>query len=166
MILQQGANPRSLRVRDGVLHVRDGNKWAPDGENGNKSGTSTTWLYIVLNKLVFNTKCILDYQRRAAFWNAVLTKNYYQIICPTETWLTEHISDSALFPLSHEVHPEDRPSDSGNTKHGGVLFAVTKNIPTNELVSGFQDCIFFIVNLKSPIKKCCLYNAPKISHYP
>ena len=41
-LLQQSATARSLRVRDGVLYLRDGNKSTPDGENGNKSGTSVT----------------------------------------------------------------------------------------------------------------------------
>ena len=41
-LLQQGANPRSRRVRDCVLYIRDGNKWTPDRENGKKSGTGTT----------------------------------------------------------------------------------------------------------------------------
>ena len=42
-LLQRDANPRSLRVSDGVLlYIRDGYKWTPDGENSNKSGTGTT----------------------------------------------------------------------------------------------------------------------------
>ena len=41
-LLQQGANPTSLKVRDGVLYIRDRNKRTPGGENGNKSDTHTT----------------------------------------------------------------------------------------------------------------------------
>ena len=125
-LLQQGANSRSLKVRDGVLYVRDGNKWRSDGENGNKSGTSTTWLSMVLRKLVFNTRSIQDYQRRAAYSNVAQIKNCYSIICVTETRLTEHISDSALFLQSYEAHRKYKPSDSGNIKHAGFLVAITK----------------------------------------
>ena len=120
---------------------------------------------MVLNILVFNTRSILDYQRKAVFSNAVQTKNCYHIICLTETWLTEHISDCALFLLSYEVHQIDRPGDSGNTKHGGVLIAVNKNIPTIEIVSDFQDCIIILLNLSSPKKFCCFCGAPKTSRY-
>ena len=41
-LLQLGANPRSLRVHDAVVYIRDGNIWTPDDENGNKLGTGAT----------------------------------------------------------------------------------------------------------------------------
>ena len=104
---------------------------------------------MVLNFLVFNIRSCLDYQRRAAFSNAVQTKNCYHIICLT--WLSEHISNSALFLPSYEVHRKDRPSDNGNTKNGDVLYAVTKNIITIDLVFDFYDCIIIFHNLNSPI---------------
>ena len=163
VLLQQRANPTSLRIRDGVLNIRDGNKWIPDGETDNKSGTVSTWLSIVLNILVFNTWSILDYQRRAAFSNAVQIENCYHMNYLTETWLTEHKSDPALFLPSYELHRKDRPSDGGNTKHGGVLIPVTKNIPTNEIVTDFQDCSIIFLKTCSPIVIFCLYGAPKTS---
>ena len=41
-LLQEGAIPRSLRVRNGVLYLHDGNKWKIEGKNGNRSGTKPT----------------------------------------------------------------------------------------------------------------------------
>ena len=117
---------------------------------------------MVLNILVFNTRSILDYHRRATVTTAVQTKNCYQIICLTETWLTEHISDSALFLPIYEVHRKDRPSDSGNTKHGGVLIPVTKNIPANEILSDFQDGIRIFLILTNPKIICCLFSVLKL----
>ena len=124
-LLQLGANPRSLRVHDAVVYIRDGNIWTPDDENGNKLGTRATWFSMVLSILVFNTRSILDYHRGIAFSNAVETKNCYHIICFTDTWRTQHITDSGQFLPSSEVHRKNIPVDSGNTVHGGVLVAAT-----------------------------------------
>ena len=120
---------------------------------------------MILNILVFNARSVLDYQRRAAFSNAVRTKECYRIICLTETGLLAHISDSALFLSSYEIYRNDRPSDSGNTKHGGLLIAKTKNKPTNKMLTDIQDFIVIFFYLKSPMNKCCLYSASETSRY-
>ena len=83
-------------------------------------------------------RSILEYQRRTIFSNAVQVKNIYQIICLTETWLTESISDIGQFLTNYAIHRKDRLSDKGLTKHGGVLIAVSKNIPSSQIDSIFQ----------------------------
>ena len=120
---------------------------------------------MTFNLLVFNRRSIFDYQRRTDLSNAVQTKNCYHIISPTETWLTKHIPDSVLLLPSYEVHRKGRPSDSSITKHGSMLVAVIRNVPTNEIVTDFQDCLIILLNLSSPINRCSLYNALKTSRY-
>ena len=95
-----------------------------------------------MNILVYYVRSILEYQRRTTFSDAVQVKNAYQVICLTETWLTESIGDAALFLTYYVIHRNDRPSDKGLTKHGGVLIAVNRNIPSSQINSAFQDCYY------------------------
>ena len=80
-------------------------------------------------------------------------KNADQVICLTETWLTESIGQN------------DRPSDKGLTKHGGVLIAVNFNIPSSQINSVFQDCVIIRISLNKPIMISCIYSAPSNSTY-
>ena len=110
-------------------------------------------------------RSILEYQRRTNFSNAVQMKNIYQIICLTETWLTGSISDIGLFLTNYSIHRKDRLSDKGLTKHGGVLIAVSKNIPSSQIDSIFQDCVIIRISLNKTFLICCLYSAPSNSAY-
>ena len=118
-----------------------------------------------MNILVYNVRSILEYQRRTIFSNAVQVKNAYQVICLTETWLTESIGDAALFLTNYIIHRNDRPSDKGLTKYGGVLIAVNRNIPSSQISSAFQDCVIIRISLNEPIIICCIYSAPSSSIY-
>ena len=55
------------------------------------------------------------------------------ILCLTETWLTDDISNERLFLKEFMIHRNDRKTDNHKTKHGGVLNAV-KNSISNERV--------------------------------
>ena len=118
-----------------------------------------------MNILVYNVRSILEYQRRTTFSNAVQVKNAHQVICLTETWLTESIGDAALFLTNYVIHRNDRPSDKGLTKHGGVLIAVNRNIPSSQINSAFQDCVIIRISLNKPILVCCIYSGPSNSTY-
>ena len=115
--------------------------------------------------LVYNIRSFLEYQRRTTFSNAVQVKNAYQVNCLTETWLTESIGDAALFLTNYIIHQNDRPSDKGLTKHGGVLIAVNSNIPSSQISSAFQDCVIIRISLSKPIIICCICSAPSNSTY-
>ena len=159
---QRSANPRNLRVREGVLFIRYSNKRTPDGE------TVRSQALILPDSLWFSTclsptrEAFLTTREELRFQTLSTTKNCCHIICLIETWLKEHISNTALLLPSYEVHRKDRPSDSGNKKHGGVLIAITKNTATNEVVSDSQDCIFNFLYLSSPSIPGRLYGAEKI----
>ena len=118
-----------------------------------------------MNIFIYNVRSILEYQRRTSFSNAVQVKNSYQVICLTETWLTESIGDAALFLTNYVIHRNDRPSDKGLTKHGGVLIAVNRNIPSSQINSAFQDCVIIRISLNKPILICCIYSAPSNNTY-
>ena len=116
-----------------------------------------------MNILVYNVRSILEYQRRTTFSNAV--KNAYQVICLTETWLTESIGDAEFFVTNYVIHRNDRPSDKCLTKNGGLLIAVNRNIPSSQINSASQDCVIIRISLNKPIFICCIYSAPSNSTY-
>ena len=118
-----------------------------------------------MNIFVYNVRSILEYQRRTSFSIAVQVKNAYQVICLTETWLTESIGDAALFLTNYVIHRNDRPSDKGLTKHGGVLIAVNRNIPSSQINPAFQDSVIIRISLNKPISICYIYSAPSNSTY-
>ena len=117
--------------------------------------------------LTFNLHCFIDLPRRFAFANAIIPYNP-DILCLTETWLTEEVSNKALFLKNYVIHRNDRTSKSGVSKHGGVLVAVKDNIQSEELFvkNTYEDCLISKINTKNDsILIVCIYNAPKDSPY-
>ena len=78
--------------------------------------------------LTFNARSLLDLKRRYSFSNCVKTENDLDILCITETWLTDDVPDESLFLKEYAIHRKDRLTDNHKSKHGGVLIAV-KNLP-------------------------------------
>ena len=120
---------------------------------------------MTMNLLVYNVRSILETKRRTKFPNALQVTNVYDIISLTETWLTEHITDAALFLSKYDINRKDRPSVNGLTKHGGVLIGVSKNIPSCPIECDFPDCVITRLLVKQPIIICCIYSAPSDSSY-
>ena len=114
---------------------------------------------------MYNIRCILETEGRTKFSNILQVTNVYDIISLTETWLTEHISDAALFLLKYDINQKDRLSVNGLTKHGGVLRGVSKNIPSCPIECNFLDCVITRLLVKQPIIICCNYSAPRDSSY-
>ena len=75
------------------------------------------------------------------------------VICLTETWLNDSISDSELLPTANNVFRKDRKS-----RGGGTLIAVKSNLPTRELeIATTLECVAVEINL-SPEKTLLLIN--------
>ena len=118
--------------------------------------------------LSFNVRSLLDHKRRAALANCLLPLDY-DILCLTETWLNENVSSFSIFLNNFEIYRRDRTStqSTGSTKHGGVLFAIRKNI-NHEIVSldvEAQDYIVMKISSHDSVLLCCLYNPPATSAY-
>ena len=120
---------------------------------------------MTMNLLVYNVRSILETERRSKFSNALQVTNVYDIISLTETWLTEHITDAALFFSKYDINRKDRPSVNGLTKQGRVLIGVSKNIPSCSIECDFPDCEITRLLVKQPIIICCIYSAPSDSSY-
>ena len=75
------------------------------------------------------------------------------VICLTETWLNDSISDSELLPTAYNVFRKDRKSRGGET-----LIAVKSNLPTRELeIATTLECVAVEIYL-SPEKTLLLIN--------
>ena len=78
--------------------------------------------------LSFNTRSILDLNKRMKFANCMLNLSY-DLICVCETWLTEDVKNASIFLENYEVYRNDRTvTASRKSKHGGVLIAVSNRI--------------------------------------
>ena len=111
----------------------------------------------------------LNYLIRVLFSHAIQTiydiydmSNIYDIICLTDTFLTENVAICTIFL---EIHRSDRKYVNGKTKDGGVTNALSKEIPHCCISSNFDDCLIINLLIKSPILSACIYFALKGSEY-
>ena len=63
------------------------------------------------------------------FQSFVYTSNF-NILCITETWLTDSVFDLEILPTDFTIYRKDRHS-----RGGGVLIAVDESIPTSIIPS-------------------------------
>ena len=118
--------------------------------------------------LTFNARSLLDLKRRYSFSNCVKTENDLDILCITETWLTDDVPDESLFLKEYAIHRKDRLTDNHKSKHGGVLIAV-KNLPHERVILGNNNLDEYVAIKVTPKDVpriiCCIYNPPKESYY-
>ena len=112
-----------------------------------------------------NVRSILEYSRRTLVPNAIQSKNIYDIICLTETWLTENVTTGAIFLDKFNIHRIDRQRVSGKSKYGGVRIAINHEIPHYCILSTFKDCLIVKLLIENPVIIACIYCAPKGSKY-
>ena len=118
--------------------------------------------------LIYNVRSILDFKRRTDFANAVNACDHYDILCLTETWLTDDIPDSGLFLGKYLLHRSDREQSHGRSNHGGVLIAITSTIQHQRLTipPTVTDCLVLCLCLNNTkCLLCCIYCAPFPSVY-
>ena len=120
-----------------------------------KVETETDWLKI--------NDSILEYGRRIVFSIAKQTKNTYDILCLTETWLTEKVAKGSIFLEKFETR---RQHINGRTKHGSVMIGISnKKIPHCCISSNFDKCLIIKFQLKNLILIACIYCTLKGSKY-
>ena len=89
------------------------------------------------------------------------------ILCLTETWLTEGIPNEGLFLKEFLIHRNDRKTDDCKTEHGGFLIAVRSSI-YHERVELKNIDKYVVVKIEpgnTAFLICCCYNPPKASPY-
>jgi len=106
-----------------------------------------------LNTFSTNPRSIVN---RLHELQSVVYSKSYDIICLTETWLSDTIYDSEILPYNYTIFCKDRQS------HGGsVLVAVDNRIPCHQIDSP-EDLEAVCINLTliSPITVCVIYIPP------
>jgi hypothetical protein len=98
--------------------------------------------------------------------------NQYDIICITETWLQDNVSDNELFDDRYNVYRRARNLEGPFSKKtgGGVMIAVTKKLVSYrmyELESTQLEDLWIVIenktnNIISKICLCCLYFPPPV----
>ena len=108
--------------------------------------------------------------RRTCLANAICLSYKHDILCLTETWLTDEVRSKTLFIREFQIYRCCRPSKKYQTKHGGVLIAIRNNskhyhVPINSNIELVTLRFIDFENISSLI--CCVYCPPKDSpHRP
>ena len=102
----------------------------------------------------FNARSIVN--KLSQFQSFVLSSNI-DIICVTETWLTNGIFDQEILPHNYCVHRNDRKS-----RGGGVLIA-TKSSINASLISKSDHLEVISLHLHLQLLLCCTYVPPNSS---
>ena len=81
------------------------------------------------------------------------------VICLTETWLSESVFDQEILPSNYNIYRKDRPS-----RGGGVLIATKNTIPasvvTTHLSNNSLEILTVRLELRKPITLSCVYLPP------
>ena len=77
----------------------------------------------------------------------------------TESWLTDSICDAEILPTGYHIYRCDRGG-----RGGGVLAAVSHDIPSRQLYSGGDsESLVIELDLKPKLVLCCIYLSPSCS---
>ena len=93
-----------------------------------------------MHVITYNVCSILELKRRQILANALALQEI-EIVCLSETWLTNSIPSTALFLPDFNIYRGNRPAKSTNqsiksndcTCHGGVLIGVRKSIASRQI---------------------------------
>ena len=115
--------------------------------------------------LIFNVRSLLSLERMA-FSNSIATLKYD--LCLTETWLTPHVTNTAVFLPNYSMYRTDRDPDMFISKDGGVLIGIRNTIEHEQvnLSTVHDDYVATKIFTKSKsILICCVYNPPTRSPF-
>ena len=101
--------------------------------------------------------------------NAISKRDYYDLLCLTETWLVSAIPDAELFLKSYSIHRNNRLSTDAKSKHGRLLIAVKSHI--RHTGTRIDPMYLETVTVRSSLHEVdypirCVYSARKPSRYP
>ena len=109
VMISGGAEPSSIRLRNLVLEKKINKVWtilpAPTADTESES-ESKCLNNASMSVLVYNARSLLDIKRRMAFANTSTSSDFH-ILCITETWLTSHVPNSALFLTDFTIYRTD-----------------------------------------------------------
>jgi len=97
----------------------------------------------------------LSLAKNLPFFQSFIYASDLQIICLSETWLSEGITDHEILPQAYTIYRKDR-----GTRGGGVLLAISSNLPSRQIPSPenlevvLYVSLFLLMILISPFVWC------------
>ena len=109
----------------------------------------------------------LNLERRQCIANSICCLNF-NILCITETWLTNDVPANSLFLSNFSILRSDGPKKMDfSYSHGGVLIAFKQSLKISKLANNMVDpfdVVFASIDRSSCIM-ACIYIPPKNSPY-
>ena len=127
----------------------------PQNDSTNTSNLSKT-CNTVLTCCYLNSRSLVN---KLTIFQSYVYSSDFDVICLTETWLTESIFDQEILPNNYNIYRKDR-----TTRGGVVLIAIKNTIATSVLNSNLPNNELEIttvkLNLHKPIIISCIYIPP------
>ena len=120
--------------------------------SSNLSNSAITCCYLNIRSIV----------NKLSLFQSYIYSSDFDVICLTETWLSESVFDQEILPTNYNIYRKDRPS-----RGGGVLIAIKSTIPASVVCSDpFNNAIEILtvrLNLSKPVTLSCVYVPPSPS---
>ena len=111
------------------------------------------------------TCCYLNIRsivNKLSLFQSYVYSSDFDVICLTETWLSESVFDQEILPTNYNIYRKDRPS-----RGGGVLIATKSTIPVSVISSdpsnNSLEILTVRLNLSKPVTLSCVYTPPNPS---
>ena len=128
----------------------------PTSDSNNDDYNSITCYYLNIRSIV---------NKLSAFQAHVYLSDF-DVVCLSETWLSDSLIDQEILPSNYNIYCNDRPSCGG-----GVLIATKDNIPVTAVTPYLSSSHAFEIlsiklNLRKPIILTCVYIPPGSNDLP
>ena len=138
-LIDHGNDAKAIRIRNLTLEVLQNKKRKPckivklpkikhlvtDQSSSNEQNDIRP---TELTMLSFNTRCILDLNKRMKLANCMLNSSF-DLICLCDTWLTKDVTNASIFLENYEVYKNDRNDRNRNMGVYSLLLSI--EFPTN-----------------------------------
>ena len=128
----------------------------PTSDSNNNDYNSIICYYLNIRSIV---------NKLSAFQAHVYSSDF-DVVCLSETWLSDSLFDQEILPSNYNIYRNDRPS-----RGGGVLIATKDNIPVTAITpylpsSNAFEILSIKLNLCKPIILTCVYIPPGSNDLP
>jgi len=101
----------------------------------------------------FNARSLVN---KLDLFKSYVLSTFHDIICVTETWLSDNIFNAEILPPSYSIHRNDRA-----TRGGGVLIAVKDSLPITNVDRPVDiEMVSVTLKLSNPLTIGCIYLPP------
>ena len=169
-LIDQGSDPKTIRIKELTLEVLEGKTWTKRNETGQSNSdkwAEGAWLR-ESTILTFNNRSILNVSRRMKMSNSIVHSDY-DIICLCEAWLTEDVTTASIFLENYDAHRNDMITAKTRKSRQGWVLITVKNHTAQEFLT--TKCLKsdYLVMKNSlhgrTLVLCFIYSAPEPSFY-